>query len=193
VFARVAIRASDLEASTRFYETVLSTLAAGWGEFAVVQADAEVTRRLHVGFVAASRAEVDEFWRVGTAAGYRDDGEPGPRPQYLEDYYGAFLLDPDGNSAEAVHHGSLRRDGSVDHIWMRVTDLAKSTDFYEGVAQLADFRLAAASAERSRFAGRGGSLTLLSGAPTEHAELGFHGDPTSMIDPDGNRVEVSRG
>jgi hypothetical protein len=52
---------------------------------------------------------VDEFWRVGTAAGYRDDGVPGPRPQYRADYYGAFLLDPDGNSIEAVHHGALRR------------------------------------------------------------------------------------
>jgi catechol 2,3-dioxygenase-like lactoylglutathione lyase family enzyme len=41
----------------------------------------------------------------------RDDGAPGPRPQYGGDYYGAFLLDPDGNSAEAVHHGSLREHG----------------------------------------------------------------------------------
>ena len=71
-----------------------------------------MTRRLHVGFVAPSRAAVDEFWRVGVEAGYRDDGAPGPRPQYTEDYYGAFLLDPDGNSAEAVHHGALRRDGA---------------------------------------------------------------------------------
>jgi hypothetical protein len=39
-----------------------------------------VTRRLHVGFAAPSRAHVDDFWRVGTAAGYRDDGAPGPRP-----------------------------------------------------------------------------------------------------------------
>jgi hypothetical protein len=38
---------------------------------------------------------VDEFWRAGTDAGYRSDGEPGPRPQYEPDYYGAFLLDPD--------------------------------------------------------------------------------------------------
>ena len=52
-----------------------------------------------------SRAHVDEFWRAGTEAGYRDDGAPGPRPQYSPDYYGGFLLDPDGNSAEAVHHG----------------------------------------------------------------------------------------
>jgi hypothetical protein len=47
-----------------------------------------------VGFVAPSRAEVDEFWRVGTGAGFRDDGAPGPRPEYGDDYYGSFLLDP---------------------------------------------------------------------------------------------------
>jgi hypothetical protein len=68
-----------------------------------------VTRRLHIAFVAPSRAGVDEFWRAGTSAGYRDDGRPGARPQYSAGYYGAFLLDPDGNSTEAVHHGEPRR------------------------------------------------------------------------------------
>ena len=60
-----------------------------------------MTRRLHIGFAAPSREHVDAFWRAGTEAGYQDDGAPGPRPQYHADYYGAFLLDPDGNSAEA--------------------------------------------------------------------------------------------
>jgi predicted lactoylglutathione lyase len=63
-----------------------------------------VTRGLHIAFVASSRELVDEFWRVGTAAGYRDDGEPGPRPQYSPEYYGSFLLDPDGNNVEVVNH-----------------------------------------------------------------------------------------
>ena len=70
------------------------------------------TRRLHVAFAAPTREQVDEFWRVGTEAGYADDGSRGRGPQYRDDYYGAFLLDPDGNSAEAVHHGALRRAGS---------------------------------------------------------------------------------
>ena len=62
-----------------------------------------VTRGLHVGFRAPSRAAVDAFWQAGIDAGYRDDGAPGPRTEYGPDYYGGFLLDPDGNSAEAVH------------------------------------------------------------------------------------------
>ena len=87
---------------------------AAWNDFSLAPASAErpVTRRLHIGFAAPSRAHVDEFWKAGTAAGYRDDGAPGLRPQYSDDYYGAFLLDPDGNSAEAVHHGSLRGEES---------------------------------------------------------------------------------
>ena len=124
MFDHVTIRASDREASERFYLTVLPTLGIElthsgefgpeWNDFSLAQADAEnpPTRRLHIGFVAPSRAHVDEFWRVGTEAGYTDDGAPGPRPQYSDDYYGAFLLDPDGNSAEAVHHGTEREGGN---------------------------------------------------------------------------------
>lgn len=47
---------------------------------------------------------MDAFWQAGTEAGYRDDGEPGLRPRYGGDYYGGFLLDPDGNNAEVVNH-----------------------------------------------------------------------------------------
>ena len=79
-----------------------------------------------------SRAHVDRFWQAGTAAGYESDGEPGPRPQYSDDYYGAFLLDPDGNSIEAVHHGSLRDGGDIDHIWIRVSDVEAATHSTKG-------------------------------------------------------------
>ena len=72
-----------------------------WGDYELfVFEDPAPTRRLHIAFVAPSREQVDEFWRVGTDAGYESDGEPGPRPQYGGDYYGSFLLDPDGNSVE---------------------------------------------------------------------------------------------
>ena len=43
-----------------------------------------------------------------TNAGYQSDGDPGERPWYHESYYGAFVLDPDGNNAEAVYHGALQ-------------------------------------------------------------------------------------
>jgi catechol 2,3-dioxygenase-like lactoylglutathione lyase family enzyme len=59
---------------------------------------------LHVAFRAASRAVVDEFHRAALAAGGRDNGGPGVRPHYHPDYYGAFVLDPDGHNIEAVCH-----------------------------------------------------------------------------------------
>ena len=76
-----------------------------WDDWDIGATDREhpVTRGLHVGFRAPSREAVDAFWQAGIDAGYRDDGAPGPRTIYGPDYYGGFLLDPDGNSAEAVH------------------------------------------------------------------------------------------
>ncbi len=59
---------------------------------------------VHVSFAAKSRAEVDAFHAAALAAGGRDNGAPGPRPQYHPGYYGAFVLDPDGHNVEAVHH-----------------------------------------------------------------------------------------
>src|ERR1700756_3890014 len=147
MFDHVTIRATDRAASERFYDTVLRTLGidqsyrtrtfSEWQDFMVTGADPEnpVTRGLHIGFAAPDRDRVDAFWQAGVDAGYRDDGRPGPRPEYGVDYYGGFLLDPDGNSAEACHHDNLRRDGGiVDHLWIRVADLARARAFYETIA-----------------------------------------------------------
>lgn len=62
------------------------------------------TPRLHVAFRAESRAAVDAFYAAALAAGGRDNGPPGPRPQYHAHYYAAFVLDPDGHNIEAVVH-----------------------------------------------------------------------------------------
>ena len=64
-----------------------------------------VRRGVHVAFAAPDRAAVDAFHRAALAAGGRDNGAPGLRPQYHPGYYGAFVLDPDGNNIEAVFHG----------------------------------------------------------------------------------------
>lgn len=60
---------------------------------------------VHIAFTAESRAQVDEFYRAALNAGGKDNGKPGLRPHYHENYYGAFVLDPDGNNIEAVCHG----------------------------------------------------------------------------------------
>jgi len=58
----------------------------------------------HYAFTAESRAQVDAFHAAAIAAGGRDNGAPGLRPQYHEHYYGSFVFDPDGNNVEAVCH-----------------------------------------------------------------------------------------
>jgi catechol 2,3-dioxygenase-like lactoylglutathione lyase family enzyme len=204
MFDHVTIRASDRDASEQFYRTVLPTLGieptysdrwfVEWDDFSLSQSTDEkpVTRRLHIGFVAQSREHVDEFWRVGTSAGYTDDGTPGPRPIYGGDYYGAFLLDPDGNSAEAVHHSTLRAGGLVDHLWIRVADVAASKRFYETIAPHAGFRLNRDTPERAQFAGESGTFSVVLGVATEHVHMAFPASDNATVD-DFHRVATDAG
>jgi catechol 2,3-dioxygenase-like lactoylglutathione lyase family enzyme len=194
VFDHVTIRVADRAASERFYRTVFAPLGieptyAGeelleWDDFSLSPADAEhpPTRGLHTGFVAGSQAIADEFWRAGTGAGYRDDGAPGPRPEYGPDYYGAFLLDPDGNSAEAVHHDTLRTSGHVDHLWIRVADVAASKRFYETIAPHAGLRLGSVVPERAQFRGSDGSFSVVAGQPTENLHMAFAAADDATVD-----------
>jgi catechol 2,3-dioxygenase-like lactoylglutathione lyase family enzyme len=192
LFDHVTIRASDRQASERFYETVLSLLGierthgdehfVEWDDFSLSEATEAkpVTRGLHIAFSAPSREHADEFWRVGTEAGYRDEGAPGLRPEYSDDYYGAFLLDPDGNSVEAVHHDAALL--GVDHLWIRVVDVAASRDFYAVVASHAGFRLNHDSPGRAQFVGDGGSFSVVNGRPTENVHVAFPVDRDSTVD-----------
>jgi catechol 2,3-dioxygenase-like lactoylglutathione lyase family enzyme len=188
VFDHVEIGVSDRAASRRFYTTVLGSIGhelthAGedldeWNDFGIVQAgsDRPITRSLHVAFVSSSRAQVEAFWRAGTDAGYPSDGEPGLRPQYHEDYYGAFLLDPDGNSAEAVFHGRVREgEGLVDHLWIRVADLAATKRFYEAIAPSLGLHIRSSSrAERFHVSAGDRSFALVQGEPiTENVHVAF--------------------
>ena len=191
----MTIRVTDRAASERFYNTVLQTLGIDesyrtrtvteWRDFMVTGADPEhpPTRGLHIGFAAPDHDRVDAFWQAGVDAGYRDDGAPGPRPGYGPDYYGGFLLDPDGNSAEASHHDNVRRDGGiVDHLWIRVTDLAAARAFYETIAGHAALRKDQDTAERVQFRGASGSFSLVPGAPTEHLHMAFGTDDDGDVE-----------
>jgi catechol 2,3-dioxygenase-like lactoylglutathione lyase family enzyme len=174
VFDHVTIRVSNREESHRFYALGLRELGRGpsssgadfdeWNDFSIAQASDEhpVTRGLHVAFGAASRERVDAFWNALTGAGYRDDGAPGRRPQYSEDYYGGFVLDPDGNSAEAVHGvRQLTGENVIDHLWVRVADLGAAKRFYETIAPYAGISLARELPERVHFAGSNRSFGLV--------------------------------
>jgi catechol 2,3-dioxygenase-like lactoylglutathione lyase family enzyme len=191
----ITIRVSDRAASEAFYDLVLGTIGHGqsgrddeytvWrGQFSLAHADDErpVTRRLHVGFGATSREQVDAFWRAGTEAGYRDDGAPGPRPEYGPEYYGGFLLDPDGNSAEAVHHDTAA-GRVIDHLWIRVADLQAAKAFYEGVSPFGGFRLDNEHPDRVQFTSPRDSFSIVqAGEPTEHLHLAFEAQENAAVD-----------
>jgi catechol 2,3-dioxygenase-like lactoylglutathione lyase family enzyme len=194
VFDHVTIRVADRAASEAFYETVLEPLGieatyssasfAEWDDFSLAAADDEhpVTRRLHIAFGARSREHVEAFWRAGTQAGHRDDGAPGPRPEYGGDYYGGFLLDPDGNSAEAVHHAEIRPPGHIDHLWIRVADVQAAAAFYDLVGRYGGFRRHGDESDRAHFVGAGGSFSLVPGPPTEHVHLAFPASENATVD-----------
>ena len=59
---------------------------------------------LHLAFVAENRGQVDAFYKAALAAGGKDNGAPGLRPHYHANYYGAFVIGPDGHNIEAVCH-----------------------------------------------------------------------------------------
>jgi catechol 2,3-dioxygenase-like lactoylglutathione lyase family enzyme len=194
MFDHVTIRAGDRGASEHFYDTVLQTLGVDrnyrtnrismWRDFIVTAADSEhpVTRRLHIGFAAPDHDRVRSFWQAGIDAGYRDDGKPGPRPEYGEDYYGGFLLDPDGNSAEACHHDNVRRSGGiVDHLWIRVADLGTARSFYDTIAPHAGLTKNHDTAERVQYRGRNGSFSLLPGEPTDYLHMAFPTDDDADV------------
>ena len=189
MFDHVAIAVSDLSASERFYHTVLGILGTEpshsdaelveWEDWDIGATDPEhpVTRGLHVGFRARDRAQVDAFWQAGVDAGYRDDGAPGPRTHYRPTYYGGFLLDPDGNSVEAMHRERQDAvpDGRIDHLWFRVRDAQASRRFYTTIAPHAGLRLTHNEPDRVRLAGPDYSFSLVrDGRPlTEHVHLAF--------------------
>jgi catechol 2,3-dioxygenase-like lactoylglutathione lyase family enzyme len=203
MFDHVTIRVLDRQAAERFYDVVLPAVGiekrdrvkrfAEWGDFSVSRAsDHEpVTRRLHIAFRAPSRAEVDEFWRAGTEAGYRDDGRPRLRPQYSPEYYGGFLLDPDGNSVGAVHHEEART-GSIDHLWIRVSHLDAAKRFYETVAAKTGFSPREEREDRVQFVGEDGSFSLVVGPPTENLHLAFPATDNAAVD-EFHRIATAAG
>jgi catechol 2,3-dioxygenase-like lactoylglutathione lyase family enzyme len=203
----VSLRVADLDASRAFYGLAVATLGFGdgwhgadaseWQDFSIGASDPErpVTRGLHVAFVASSRDAVDEWWSVMTDAGYRDDGVPGVRAIYQPDYYGGFVLDPDGNSVEAVFHGQPREgDEHVDHFWIRVADLDATRRFYATIAPVAGFVIRGERPERFHIAKEHRSSAFVSdGLPcTENVHLAFGVADNATVD-EFHRVAVDAG
>ena len=115
----VSVKTSDRQASRRFYERSLAPLGyevlreyhdgqvVGMGVRGKPDfwfSAGESSGPIHLAFSASDRATVDAFHAAALAAGGKDNGAPGLRPEYHAGYYGAFALDPDGNNVEVVFH-----------------------------------------------------------------------------------------
>lgn len=120
MFDHVKFGVSDYAASKAFYLRALEPLGVavvaegspaygielspkGKASLCLFQTD-EKPAHLHLAFTADNREQVDAFYRAALAAGGKDNGAPGLRPQYHATYYAAFVIDPDGHNIEAVCH-----------------------------------------------------------------------------------------
>lgn len=122
----IGLAVSDLDVSRRFYEAALTPLGyevlmevteemtggkgahLGMGRDGIhsfwIGTHQAASKGVHVAFAALDRASVDAFYKAAIAAGGKDNGGPGLRPEYHPNYYGAFVIDPEGNNIEAVCH-----------------------------------------------------------------------------------------
>jgi catechol 2,3-dioxygenase-like lactoylglutathione lyase family enzyme len=124
VIDHMSLNVADLATSEAFYTKTLAPLGVkvmmrfgkeitggadimGFGAekpFFWLAGTQKTTPAQHIAFRANSRAEVDAFYKAALEAGGKDNGAPGVRPHYHENYYGAFVLDPEGHNIEAVCH-----------------------------------------------------------------------------------------
>ncbi|MBV1928370.1 MAG: VOC family protein [Gammaproteobacteria bacterium] len=123
MFSHVTIGSSDPNKASKFYDEVLGTLgidtlfsvdgAVAYGEpagpktFILKPFNGDIPipgNGGHIAYLASSRAQVDAFYAAALRLGGTDEGAPGLRPQYHQNYYGAYVRDPEGNKIQAVCH-----------------------------------------------------------------------------------------
>lgn len=117
IFDHIVLSVTNLANSKLFYSKALSALGMpfireedgciGFGSHGKpslwLYEDNHPHKPMHIAFIAPNRMSVDAFHLAALAAGGKDNGAPGLRPQYHHDYYGAFIIDPDGHNIEAVY------------------------------------------------------------------------------------------
>ena len=121
MYDHISLKVRDFGKSLSFYRAALAPLgyeaqhldeqgkSVGFGPKGAVAlwiAEGTPPSSAHVAFVSPSRKAVAQFFEAGLKSGGKDNGKPGLRLDYAEDYYAAFLFDPDGNNVEAVTHGT---------------------------------------------------------------------------------------
>jgi catechol 2,3-dioxygenase-like lactoylglutathione lyase family enzyme len=182
MFDHITLRVADLPMASSAFATVLGQLEieqttstpslSVWGNFALTPTDEQhpIARRVHIAFVAPTRAHVDRFWRAGVDAGFADDGPAGPRPQYADDYYAAFLKDAAGNGFDAVHRNGQRPGEPAQNIHIAFSRDDDDVRRFHADATAAGYRSNGEPGERARY------------------HDGYYA--AYVLDPDGNNIEV---
>jgi catechol 2,3-dioxygenase-like lactoylglutathione lyase family enzyme len=190
MYDHVTLRVADLAAASDALKTALDQLEieqttstpsfSVWGNFALTQTDDEhpITRRVHIAFIAPTGVQVERLRRAGVEAGFADDGPPGPRPDYGDNYYAASLKDAAGNSFEAVHRDGQRPSGNIDHAAIRVTDVEASIAFYSTIGPAAGLTIQRQAADGATFSlgVSDGFLLLIADESTQNVHVAFSGD-----------------
>ena len=122
IVSHISIGVNDFHRSLKFYDKVLAVMGARrvadypaavaygkqfpefWVQNPLDEKPATNANGFHIGFLAESKEQVEEFYKVALEAGATDDGAPGPRPLYGDSYFGCFVRDPDGHKIEAAYH-----------------------------------------------------------------------------------------
>jgi catechol 2,3-dioxygenase-like lactoylglutathione lyase family enzyme len=187
MFDHVELRTARFAETAAIFRRLLGEPSGGedglteWDDFGYAAADADhpATENAHVGLLTG----IEAFWRDGIAAGLRDDGPPGPRPEYNDDYVGAFLRDLDDNSVEACRHGNSVDRGLVDHVWLRVSDLEASKAFYAAIAPFSGFALAKEREGYALFRGPAATFSLVADTPvTRYLHIAFPTGDDSVVE-----------
>jgi len=137
----VSVGVSDVARAAKFYDAVLGTLgykrvmeflpyalAYGethpefWIQLPHDQKPMSVGNGVHLGFVARTKDQVHKFHTAALAHGGSNNGEPGPRPDYGPDYYGAFVFDLDGNKIEATLHAAPKTQAARQSVKMKAAN-----------------------------------------------------------------------
>ena len=189
MFDHITLRVTDLAAASRAFGAVLdaleiertasTTTVSVWGNFALTQTDEEhpIAQRAHLAFIAPTPAHVDRFVRDGVDAGFAGNRPAGLRSDYAEDYYAAFLEDSAGNCFGAVHRHGDRPAGTIDHVAIRVTNLAAATAFYSTIGPAAGLTPSLQTTDRAEFSvgASDSTLSVIAGEPTQNTHLAFSG------------------
>jgi len=135
----VSVGVTDVSRAAKFYDAVLGTLgykrvmeflpyalAYGenhpefWIQLPHDQKPMSIGNGVHLGFTARSKNQVHKFHEAALAQGGSNNGEPGPRPDYGPDYYGAFVFDLDGNKIEATLHAAPKAQAATQRMKSKI-------------------------------------------------------------------------